>query len=69
MSDPTQDDYQPSEDDIAAVARLKDAFDRLKAEMGKVIVGPARGPRGAADRDLRPRPLPADRRARAWPRP
>ncbi len=39
MSDPTQDDYQPTEDDIAAVARLKDAFDRLKAEMAKVIVG------------------------------
>ena len=25
--------------DVAAVERLKDAFDRLKAEMGKVIVG------------------------------
>ena len=34
---PTEDALK--DDDIAAVARLKDAFDRLKAEMGKVIVG------------------------------
>ena len=27
------------DDDLAAVARLKDAFARLKAEMGKIIVG------------------------------
>lgn len=29
----------PRRDDIAAVERLRDAFQRLKAEMGKVIVG------------------------------
>ena len=28
-------------EEVAAVERLKSAFDRLKAEMGKVIVGPA----------------------------
>ena len=39
VSDSTPEEFQPSEDDIAAVARLKDGFDRLKAEMAKVIVG------------------------------
>jgi MoxR-like ATPase len=37
MSDETTNPLQS--DDIAAVERLKDAFARLKAEMGKVIVG------------------------------
>ena len=39
MSDPTPEEFQPSEDDLAAVARLKSAFEGLKAEMAKVIVG------------------------------
>ncbi len=39
MSDSTPEEFQPTEDDIAAVARLKDGFDRLKSEMAKVIVG------------------------------
>ena len=39
MADETPTEDLLKEDDIAAVARLKDAFDRLKAEMGKVIVG------------------------------
>ena len=30
---------QPSDDDLAAVERLKEAFAKLKAEMAKVIVG------------------------------
>ena len=43
MSDetpPAADAGEPLQsNDLAAVERLKDAFDRLKAEMGKVIVG------------------------------
>jgi MoxR-like ATPase len=35
----TPDEFQPSEDDLAAVARLKGAFEGLKSEMAKVIVG------------------------------
>ncbi len=36
---PQPADLQPSEDDLAAVERLKDAFSSLKSEMAKVIVG------------------------------
>src|SRR5438309_1806646 len=39
VSDPRPDDFQPSDDDLAAVGRLKEAFAKLKAEMAKVIVG------------------------------
>ncbi len=39
MSDATPEEFQPSEDDLAAVAHLKSAFESLKAEMAKVIVG------------------------------
>ncbi len=39
MSDVTPEEVRPSEGDLAAVERLKDAFSRLKSEMGKVIVG------------------------------
>ncbi len=39
MSDSIPEETPPSEGDLAAVERLKDAFARLKAEMGKVIVG------------------------------
>ena len=51
-------------DDLAAVERLKDAFAKLKAELGKVIVGQQAVLEELLDRDLRARPLPADRRAR-----
>ncbi len=40
MSDANTNSSQPMEaDDLAAVQRLNDAFTKLKAEMGKVIVG------------------------------
>jgi len=39
VSDPIPDDFQPNDDDLAAVGRLKEAFAKLKAEMAKVIVG------------------------------
>src|SRR5271163_3932473 len=39
MSDPNSIETLPSDDDLAAVERLKDAFTKLKAEMSKVIVG------------------------------
>jgi len=39
VSDPTNDEIRPSDDDLAAVERLRDAFTRLRSEMGKVIVG------------------------------
>ena len=38
MTDVTPQEVLPDED-LVAVERLKDAFARLKAEMGKVIVG------------------------------
>jgi MoxR-like ATPase len=37
-----QENHPPAElqgDDLAAVERLRDAFENLKTEMGKVIVG------------------------------
>ena len=52
------------EGDLAAIERLNDGYRRITRELGKVIVGQQQRPRGAADRHLRPRPLPAGRRAR-----
>ena len=40
MSDSTMNPTEPpAEDDVAAVGRLKEAYEKLRAEMGKVIVG------------------------------
>ena len=39
MSDANPLETLQSEDDLAAVERLKDAFTKLKTEMAKVIVG------------------------------
>ena len=40
MSDSTMNPTEPpAEDDVAAVARLKEAYEKLRAEMSKVIVG------------------------------
>jgi MoxR-like ATPase len=40
VSDSTENPTeQPAEDDLAAVARLKEGYEKLRAEMGKVIVG------------------------------
>ena len=65
MSDTNSNSADPLEgDDLAAVERLKEAFSLLKAEMGKVIVGQQAVLEELLDRHLRPRALPADRRAR-----
>jgi MoxR-like ATPase len=37
MADPTPPEARP--DDLAAIRKLKDAYDRIRAEMAKVIVG------------------------------
>jgi len=39
VSDPTKPESELPQDDLAAVERLKSAFETLKAEMSKVIVG------------------------------
>ena len=62
MGDETPVEPLPHED-IAAVERLKEAFAGLKGELGKVIVGQQAVLEELLIGDLRPRALPADRRA------
>ena len=53
----------PETEDLQAVERLSEAYRSIADEIAKRIVGQQRRDRAAADRAVRPRPLPAGRRA------
>ncbi len=60
----TTESWPRIEGDLSAIERLNDGYRRIASELGKTIVGQERVHRGTAHRHLRPRPLPAGRRAR-----
>ena len=66
MTDPLANAFpgDANKGDMESIQKLKSAYDTLKKEMHRVIVGQERGRRRAADLHLLPGATPPGRRAR-----
>ena len=65
MTNQSQQPAEPTDEDVKAVGQLRKARERLRQEIGRVVVGPGTGARPPAGRPALPRACAHGRRARA----